>query len=200
MIDRDRPGGHRSDEATHGTRILPMPQLIWFNQPTNHSGAVNFLFLDPDGQIGHFTLDAPDGGGPYILGGPALRDDGGFFTEAAQTLISLLPAGIHIFPPTSKSRFLQAITKHRAKISDKSFQIHESEWFLQVCSQDYTTTECCDMLLQNAQPASAIAFVDEEQDGVMQLAVELALIYYRLPKEQRKKLKLGPDWRHSWDG
>jgi hypothetical protein len=57
-----------------------MPQFVWFDQPTNHSGTVNFLFLAPDGQVGHFTLDAPDGGGPYLLGGPALRDFRGEFT------------------------------------------------------------------------------------------------------------------------
>jgi hypothetical protein len=55
------------------------------------------------------------------------------------------------------------------------------------------------MLLAKAQPTSAIVFVDDDQDGNAHLAVELAQIYYRLSKEERQELKLGPDWKHHWD-
>jgi prepilin-type processing-associated H-X9-DG protein len=184
----------------YATRRIAMPKLVWFNQPTNHSGTVNFLFLDPDGEVGRFTMYVADGGGPYILGGPALSDNwSGDFTDAARTLLSLLPAEIHIFPQSSGKRIRQAITKHRAEISDESSRLHEEEWGLLACSKAYTTTQCCDMLLQNAKPTSAIVFVDKEQDGDVLLAVELAKVYYGLPQRQRKKLKLGPDWEHHWD-
>lgn len=68
-----------------------MAQIIWFNQPSNHSGTVNFLFLDPDGDIDNFRLYMADGGGPYLLGGPGLFDDQHGCTDAALTQISLLP-------------------------------------------------------------------------------------------------------------
>jgi prepilin-type processing-associated H-X9-DG protein len=176
-----------------------MPRLVWFNRPTNHSGTVNFLFLDPDGQVGQFTMYVADGGGPYILGGPALRDFRGDWTAAAQTLISLLPAGIHIFPPTSAKSLRQTIAQRRAEISDESSYLDEEVGQLRVWSPSYSTTECCDLLLQQAQPTSPIVFVDAEQGGDVLLAVELAKLYYGLSKDQRKKRKLGPDWDHHWE-
>ena len=109
-----------------------MPKLVWFNQPTNHSGTVNFLYLDPDGEVGQFTLYVADGGGPYILGGPALAHDYGKFTDAALTLISLLPAGFHFFPPSSEGHIRQAVQENRKTVTDSSARIDENDWGLRV--------------------------------------------------------------------
>ncbi len=176
-----------------------MPTLVWFNQPTNHSGTVHFLYLDPDAQVGRFTLYVADGGGPYILGGPALADARGELSEAALTLISLLPAAIHIFPPSSERAIRRTITQHRATINDESPELDPDDWGLQVYSKAYTTTQCCELLLHATQPESAIVFLDRGADGDTQLAVALAQIYYGLSKARREELKLGPDWNHHWE-
>jgi hypothetical protein len=176
-----------------------MPQLIWFNPPTNHSGTVNFLFLNPDNEVGSFTLDAADGGGPYILGGPALYDYRGEITDAARTLISQMPRGIYFFPEGIEERVRQVIRKHENDISDGSSQICEEEWELQVYSHAYSTTQCCEALLRGTQPKAAIVCIDRGEDGEVLLAMELAKIYYGLSKAERTKLKLGPDWKHHWE-
>jgi hypothetical protein len=177
-----------------------MPKLVWFNQPTNHSGTVNFLYLDPDGAVGHFTLYVADGGGPYILGGPALAHDYGEFTDAALTLVSLLPAGFHFFPPSSKERIQEVAQEKRDEITDDSSLLDEDDWSLSVYSKTYSTTQCCDLLLKGATPDAAIVCVDSDEDGEVLLASELARLYYGLAKERRAELKLGPDWRHHWEG
>lgn len=177
-----------------------MAKLVWFNQPTNHSGTVNFLYLDPDGEVGHFSLYVADGGGPYILGGPALAHNYGTFTKAALTLISLLPAGFHFFPPASEEHFREAAQERRDELTDKSAFLDEDDWGLAVYSKTYTTTQCCDLLLKGGTPEAAIVFVDREEEGDMLLGAELARLYYGLSKERRTELKLGPDWRHHWEG
>lgn len=177
-----------------------MAQIVWFNQPTNHSGTVNFLYLDPDGAVGRFTLYVADGGGPYILGGPALSHDSEKFTDAALTLISLLPAEVHCFPPSSAATIRQAVKKNRAEIRDGSPLIDEDDWALRVYSQAYSTTQCCDLLLNDTTPTSAVVFVDHDEKGDTLLAAELARIYYDLPKARREELNLKPDWRHHWEG
>ncbi|MFN8494707.1 MAG: hypothetical protein U0350_44305 [Caldilineaceae bacterium] len=176
-----------------------MPQIIWFNQPTNHSGTVNFLFLDPDGAVGNFTLYVADGGGPYILGGPALSHDGEHFTEAALTLISLLPAGFHFFPPSSAETIRQAVGENRPKIRDNSPLVNRNDWSIRVYSKAYTTTQACDLLLNAGTPTAAIVFVDYDENGNALLAAELARTYYGLSKERRQELNLKPDWRHHWE-
>jgi len=113
-------------------------------------------------------------------------------------LISLLPAEIHIFPPASAQHFRQAITKHWEEIKDSSSRLHEDEWGLQVYSPNYTTKECCEMLLANVPPLSPMVFVDEKKNGMVLLGVALAQTYYQMPKDKRKKRKLGPDWSHHW--
>jgi hypothetical protein len=79
-------------------------------------------------------------------------------------------------------------------------QLNPEEWTLKVYSKAYTTTQCCDMLLQSTQPKSAIVFLDRGEGGALQLALALAQIYYGLPKTRREELKLGPDWAHHFVG
>jgi len=177
-----------------------MAQIVWFNQPTNHSGTVNFLFLNPDGEVGNFTLYVADGGGPYILGGPALSQDGEEFTDAGLTLISLLPAGFHFFPPSAAERIRQTVVENRAEITDDSPLVDEDDWATRVYSKAYRTTQCCELLLQGTTPASAIVFVGYDEHGDALLAAELARIYYGLSKVRREELDLKPDWRHHWEG
>lgn len=176
-----------------------MPKLVWYNQPTNHSGTVNFLYLNPDGEVGQFTLYVADGGGPYILGGPALADEPGELTDAALTLISLLPAGFHFFPPSSEGRLRDVVQKSRKEITNSSSRLGK-DWSLRVYSKTYSTTQCCDLLLNHATPDTAVVFVDSNEQGDVLLAAELARLYYGLSKEQRQELKLGPDWNHHWEG
>jgi prepilin-type processing-associated H-X9-DG protein len=176
-----------------------MPQFIWFNQPTNHSGTVNFLFLDPDGEIGQFTMYMADGGGPYILGGPELFDFRDDATVAALILISLMPAGIRIFPPKSEKAIRASLKKPSTKIREGSSPFDEDDWQFRVFSPSHTPQECREFLLKKTQPKSAVVFIDKDNQGDLLLALELARIYYRLPHEERKRLKLGPDWRHHLD-
>ena len=169
------------------------------NQPIT-SGTVNFLYLDPNGDVGSFTLYAADGGGPYILGGPALSINYGEFTEAAVTLMSLLPAGFYFFPPVSEERIREVVQEKHEEITDDSACLDDEYWNLFVNSSGYSTTECCDLLLKGATPEAAIVFVDRDEEGDVLLAAELARLYYGLSKERRTELKLGPDWRHHWEG
>ena len=173
-----------------------MAKLVWFNQPTNHSGWTNFFYLTPDGEVGKFRMYMADGGA-YILGGPVLSD-GYDFTDATQTLISLLPAGFHFFPDSSAEEIRQAISENRDDISDEDRVIYSNEPYVCATSASYSTTQCRDMLLNHTTPESAIVFVDVDQEGETLLLAELTRLYYGLPKEKREKLGLESDWDHEW--
>ena len=174
-----------------------MAKLVWFNQPTNHSGWNYFFYLTPDGEVGEFRMYMADRSA-YILGGPALSHGYGL-TDAAKTLISLLPAGFHFFSRYSAQKIRQAILEDRDNISDNSRTIDTKECYISVYSKAHRTTECCDMLINHATPESAIVFVDDDDDdGEVLLVAELAHIYYGLSKELREELGLKSDWDHDW--
>jgi hypothetical protein len=81
-----------------------MPKLMWFNQPTNHSGTVNFLYLTPDGDVGQFGIYCSDGFGYYLMGGPSLFKDWGQPTEAGLRLLEFLGPVFHFFPRSREQR------------------------------------------------------------------------------------------------
>ena len=171
-----------------------MAKLIWFNQPTNHSGWNYFFYFTPDGEVGEFRMYMA-ARGAYILGGPVLFREYGL-TDAAQTLISLLPAGFHFFSQFSAQEIRQAILEERDNISDKTRFIETKDCYISVYSKGRSTSECCDMLINHTTPESAIVFV-EDDDGEVLLAAELARIYYGLSKELREELELKSDWDHD---
>lgn len=174
-----------------------MAKLIWFNQPTNHSGWANFLYLTPDGDVEKFRIEMADPGS-YILGGPVLSD-GYHLTDAAQKLIWLLPAGIHFFPESSASDIRQEVVEKRDVVSDDSHSLDSESWsHIHIYSKAYSTTQCCDMLLNNSTPSAPIVFIDRENEGDVLLVPALARVYYGLPKELRDELRLEADWDHQW--
>lgn len=70
-------------------------------------------------------------------------------------------------------------------------------------SNKYSITSCCDLLLSDTAPKSAIVFIHRYQKGKagrhardVLLATELARIYYTLSKQQREELGLYADWIH----
>jgi len=178
-----------------------MAKLIWFNQPANHSGWDNIFYLTPDGEVESFGIYRADSGGCYLLGGPLLTYHGFSLLDAAYTLISFLDAGFHFFPESRADAIRQHIVENRKSISDDSPSLDPEEWWygFNVYSNAYSTTQCCDMLLSNTTPSSAIIFIDREEDGHVLLATKLAHIYYKLPKEQREELGLKADWRPRFD-
>ncbi|MGB0386515.1 MAG: hypothetical protein ACPGWR_17035 [Ardenticatenaceae bacterium] len=144
-----------------------MAKLIWFNQPTNHSGWINFFYLMPNGDVGKFDIYMADSGGCYLLGGPVLTHDGFEWMDSAMTLMSFLPAGFHFFPSSTADEIRQFVEKNRAIISDNSHTLDpdESYYELNVYSNAYTTTQCCDMLLNNTTPESAVVFINRYESG-----------------------------------
>ncbi|MGB0386514.1 MAG: hypothetical protein ACPGWR_17030 [Ardenticatenaceae bacterium] len=176
-----------------------MAKLIWFNQPTNHSGWINFFYLAPDGDVGKFDIYMADSGGCYLLGGPLLTYDGFEWMDSAMTLMSFLPAGFHFFPKSSTKIIREVVEENRDHISDDDCAIESEEWYdIHVYSNAYSTTQSCDMLLNGTTPESPVVFMSRYEDGHVLLAAELARIYYGLSKEQREELGLKADWRHSF--
>ncbi|MEZ4713061.1 MAG: hypothetical protein R3A44_38080 [Caldilineaceae bacterium] len=175
-----------------------MTKIIWLNQPTNHSGAVNFLFLTPDQEIGHLTIYMADPIGPYILGGPALGHYFGGLSEAALTLLSFLPAGFHFFPAkeTDIRKTVNEAWDQTTDGSSGTLQEKLADWDIHVYAKHYDVVQCCEMLRNNSTPDAPIVFVDWQADGNLLLGVELARIYYNMSKEQREELGLKQDWRH----
>jgi len=176
-----------------------MTKIIWFNQPTNHSGSANFLFLTPDNEIDHLSIYMADPVGPYILGGPALAHDYGYLTEAAITLISLLPAGFHFFPD-KKADILETVTQaweESGGDSNRNPKEYLYDWGLLACAKDYDAIQCCEMLRNDRTPDIPMVFVQWDEHGDLLLGAELARIYYNMSKEQREELGLKQDWRHA---
>jgi hypothetical protein len=161
-----------------------MGTLIWLNSPTNHSGTVNFLYLSPDGEVGTLGMYMSDGGGIYLLGGPCLTD-GWRATNSMMKLISLLPAGFHFFPPSAEEKARRKIGAIQNEISDSSPMVDPKDSSLCVYSPNSRTTECCRMLLEGVLPDSPIAIVHRYAEGELELAIQLARIYYELPKSKR---------------
>jgi hypothetical protein len=56
-----------------------------------------------------------------------------------------------------------------------------------------------ELLTSGQQPEAAVVFVDEENEGELALAQELARIYFQLPKATREEHGLKHDWRAHWD-
>jgi len=175
-----------------------MPKIVWFNQPTNHSGYLNLLYLTPDGDIGKERAYTDLITGYFIMGGPAIIEEYGEITEAGKTLISFLDKGFHFYPQSSEEKIRQEIEDKKDEIPDNLRNMYQLFDGRDVLSKDYSISECLKMLLIGEEPESAIVFVDMSYDvseqGADILCHELARIYYALPKEKREELGLKQDW------
>jgi hypothetical protein len=175
-----------------------MPKIIWFNQPTNHSGYLNLIYLTADRDVGMDRMYTDLANGCFIMGGPTLIEDGEA-TDAAHTLISFLGKGFHFFPQYSEKKIRQEVEENKEEVSDtyRTYAIFDD---VNVFSKDYSNTECVNMLLSGTTPESPIVFIDMSEDGDAILCRELARIYYGLSKEKREELGLKHDWHLPSDG
>jgi len=176
-----------------------MPKIIWFNQPTNHSGYLNLIYLTADRDVGMDRMYTDLANGCFIMGGPALIEEYDEATDAAYTLMSFLGKGFHFFPQYSEEKIRQEVEKNKEEVSDtlRAYEIFNDVNFF---SKDYSNTECVNILLSGTTPESPIVFIDMSEDGDAILCRELARIYYGLPKEKREELELKHDWHLPSDG
>ena len=175
-----------------------MSNLLILNQSEYHSDWASFFYLGPDSSVSVLHVYTDDRGGCYILGGPALTKDEFGLTDAALRLISCLDAGFYFFPKSSQDIIREAVQENQDQIDDSS-AILNSDWGhekISAYSNRYSVTECCDFLLSDMAPESAIVFIHRYQKGDVLLATELTRIYYALSKEQREELGLYADWIH----
>ena len=170
-----------------------MPKIIWFNQPTNHSGYLNLIYLTADRDVGVERTYTDLINGFFIMGGPTLIEEYDEATDAAYTLMSFLSKGFHFFPQSSEEKIRQEVEEKKEEVSDtyRSYAVFDYVTFF---SKDYSNTECVNMLLSGTTPESPIVFIDMSEDGDAILCRELARTYYDLPKEKREELGLKHDW------
>lgn len=175
-----------------------MPKIIWFNQPTNHSGYLNLIYLTADKDVDMDRMYTDLANGFFIMGGPTLIEDIEA-TDAAYTLMSFLGKGFHFFPQSSEGKIRQEVEKNKEEVSD-SYRAYGIFYDVNFFSKDYRNTECVNLLLSDTTPESPIVFVDTSEDGEDILCRELARIYYGLSKENREELGLKHDWHLPSDG
>lgn len=177
-----------------------MTTPFYLHQSKYHSNWAIFFYIGPDLDVGTLHVEMRDGGGCYLLGGPVLTKDEFGLTDAARSLISFLPAGFHFFPKASQEIICEVVRENRHQISDSS-TILDSDWgheYISAISNRYSISQCCDLLLSDMAPESAVVFIHRYQKGDVLLATELARIYYGLSKEQRERLGLCADWVHAF--
>jgi hypothetical protein len=174
-----------------------MPKIIWFNQPTNHSGYLNLLYLTPEGDVGREKAYTDVMTGYFIMGGPAIIEEYDDVTEAGKILLSFLDRGFHFYPPSSEEEIRKEVEEKKDEIPADLRRMYELFDELVVFSKDYSNAECLRMLVNGEEPASPIVFVDMAdggEEGLDILCQELARVYYHLPKEKREELGLKRDW------